>query len=458
MKHSRQRIPLTSGAGPGVKGDVRSPRRTAQAGGPRRLPRARALRGLAVATAVGAVLGAGACSSTPVQPRSPAQPSAAAHPNPAAPAGAACPYSDSAARQMGTRLWDIAKAQIADSYTDQFRDLRAVLLSVCGKPVLQHYEKTTPASYHMVASVTKSVVGTLVGIALADGSLRDPNQTLAELLPERRKDMSAEVATITLRQLLTMTAGLDADSSDDSVKSWQDTRDFVGAILREGLQQPKGEFHYSTASSHLLAAILVHATGRPLLEYARAKLFDPLGIETRPATELRLGPASAASLAASAAAYDRAGFTWPVDPQGVNFGGGFLKLKPTDLLRLGQLYLDQGRVGSRQIVPARWVQEATTTQVSTNGGFGGDGYGYQWWITKAGPEKAYAAVGFGGQLIEVVPSRHLVAVFATEVLLTGDHVFRVDSRPYASMVARLLARTADTASAPPSGTGSAPGN
>ncbi|WP_374969249.1 serine hydrolase domain-containing protein [Terrabacter sp. BE26] len=345
----------------------------------------------------------------------------------------------------------IVKAEVADSYTNQFRDLRAVLLSVCGKPVLQHYEKTTPANYHTVASVTKSIVGALVGIALADGALRGQNQTLAQLLPDRRSEMSADVAAITLRQLLTMTAGLDADSTDDSVRSWQDSRDFVGAILREGLQQPTGEFHYSTASSHLLAAILVHATGRPLLEYARARLFDPLAIETRPATQLRLGPASAASLAASAVAYDRAGFTWPVDPQGIHFGGGYLKVKPTDMLKLGQLYLDHGKAGNRQIVPAQWVQESTTAHVPTNGGFGGDGYGYQWWVTKAGAEDAYAAVGFGGQLIEVVPSRHLVAVFTTEVLLTGDHVFRVDARTYEAMIDRLL-----SGSTSPSPTGGPP--
>lgn len=404
-----------------------------------------------LSVAVAAVLGTAACTAASEPTSAPAQSAPSARSSPAS-AATPCPYSDSAAAGLGTRLSDIVKTEVADSYTDQFRDLRAVLLSVCGKPVLQHYEKTTPANYHTVASVTKSVVGTLVGIALADGYLHDLNQTLAELLPERRKDMTAEVAAVTLRQLLTMTAGLDADSSDDSVKSWQDTKDFVGGILHEGLPQPKGEFHYSTASSHLLAAILVRATGESLLDYARAKLFEPLAISTRPAAHLALGPASAASLAATAAAYDRAGFSWPVDPQGVNFGGAFLRLKPTDLLKLGQLYLDQGRTGSRQIVSARWVQEATTAHVATNGGFGGEGYGYQWWITKAGTENAYAAVGFGGQLIEVVPSRHLVAVFTTEALATGDHVFRVDSRPYERMIARLLSGSTSSSqtNAPPS--------
>jgi CubicO group peptidase (beta-lactamase class C family) len=70
-------------------------------------------------------------------------------------------------------------------------------------------------------------------------------------------------------------------------------------------------------------------------------------------------------------------------------------------------------------VPAAWVQEATTQQVATGaGGFGGEGYGYQWWVPTARGEPAYAAIGYGGQLVEVVPSKRLVAVFVTEVLTT----------------------------------------
>ena len=111
------------------------------------------------------------------------------------------------------------------------------------------------------------------------------------------------------------------------------------------------------------------------------------------------------------------------------------------MLKLGQLYLDDGRVGGRQIVPAQWVHEATTAHVSTSSGFGGDGYGYQWWVTKAGPDDAYAAVGYGGQLIEIVPARELVVVFATEWLAAGNQVVRADSRAYEGMVARLIAPT-----------------
>jgi CubicO group peptidase (beta-lactamase class C family) len=290
------------------------------------------------------------------------------------------------------------------------RQVRAVLVSVCGKTVLERYQGTTASNSRNIASVTKSFVSSLVGLALADGSLRSLDQTLAQLLPDQSRFMTPAVASTTLRQLLTMTAGLDQDLRDGEFGDWIESANFVRSILRDGVSGPGShEFGYSSASSHLLAAILTRATGRPLLDYARAKLFDPLGISTRPAAQPRLNPTSLAAYNSSA------GFAWPVDGQGNSFGAAFLKITPRDMLKLGQLYLDGGRWNGKQVLPAAWVRAATTAQVPTRGGLGGEGYGYQWWITTAGQDPAYAAVGYGGQLIEVVPRSKLVIVFSTEI-------------------------------------------
>ena len=305
-----------------------------------------------------------------------------------------------------------------------------MLVNVCGRPVLERYDKSTAADHHNMASVTKSVVSTLVGIALAEGALHGLDQTLAQLLPDHAADMSPAVASITLRQLLTMTAGLDRDGPNSSSGPWVESTDWVRNILRQG-SDGSGQFGYSLATSHLLAAILVKATGRSVLDYAREKLFEPVGIETRAAAQPLLVPASAAE-------YDQAGFAWPVDHQGVNFGAGWLKLTAADMLKIGQLYLNHGQVNGRQVVPAAWVDDATSPQVPTSGPYG-DHYGYQWWVTTAGADPAYAAVGFGGQLIEVVPNRHLVVVFATNLTTDPYQVVRADSRAYEDMVARLIA-------------------
>jgi CubicO group peptidase (beta-lactamase class C family) len=226
--------------------------------------------------------------------------------------------------------------------------------------------------------------------------------------------MSSRIAGITLRQLLTMTAGLPADPANGDLPNSLSGPDWVGNVLRGGTAaRPGSAFAYSSGGSHLLSAVLTRAVGMSVLDYARPRLFQPLGIDTRNAFEPRTLNDKVF------AQYDKADFAWPKDPTGIQFGFGALKMAPRDLAKLGQLYLDGGRWNGRQVVPASWVKEATSTQVATHGpGFAfSEGYGYQWWVTKERGHNAYAAVGFGGQLVEVIPDMKLVLVTAAE---TGD--------------------------------------
>ena len=306
---------------------------------------------------------------------------------------------------IGAKIANDIRAEFDSSYTDGYRNIRAVLVTVNGRPVVEQYYKSLATTSRNAYSVTKSVTATLIGIALAEGRLRGLDQTLVELLPMHAARMKPDVAGITLRQLLTMTAGLPGDPP--GWPAYTARPDWVGSILREGtVRRPGTAFEYSTAGSHLLSAILVQATGQSVLDYARAKLFDPLGITTRPAVE----PLAARD----SPAYDAATFAWSVDPEGHHFGGSDLKLAPRDMAKLGALYLDEGRWQGRQLVPAKWVREATTAHVTFGAG-PPEGYGYQWWVTTAAGDPAFAALGYGGQLIEVVPARHLVVVMSTDV-------------------------------------------
>ena len=142
-----------------------------------------------------------------------------------------CQQDAGALTAAGAQISADITAEFAGSYTDEFKDFKALLVSVCGKPALQRYDKSTPADTHNVASVTKSVVSTLVGIAIADGFLKGVDQTLAQLLPEHAGEMTPATASITLRQLLTMTAGLDKDGPNSSVGPWIDSTDWVSEIL-----------------------------------------------------------------------------------------------------------------------------------------------------------------------------------------------------------------------------------
>jgi CubicO group peptidase (beta-lactamase class C family) len=127
-----------------------------------------------------------------------------------------------------------------------------------------------------------------------------------------------------------------------------------------------------------------------------------------------------------------------VDPGGVHLGGGFLKLRPRDMARLGSVYLDEGRWGGRQVVPAEWVREATRAHVDVVGPVSAArDYGYLWWVTTAGDEPAYFALGFGGQLIEVVPGRDLVVVVSTAYDLLDPQVL-LDDRTLPRMVEEVV--------------------
>jgi CubicO group peptidase (beta-lactamase class C family) len=289
----------------------------------------------------------------------------------------------------------------ANDFASAFRNRQALVISVDGKIVLERYWHSTAATSGNIESVGKTILSTLIGIALGEGKLRSLDQTLGELLPAYATVMSPPVAAITLRQLLTMTSGLPPDEGFYPT-IFSTGQDWVAWILKRGLAGPPGTFRYSSAGSHLLSAVLSHATGRSALDYAREKLFDPLGISTRPATEVMVAPGSLDD-------YERAGFAWPTDPQGRYIGGGGQKLTARDMARFGQLWLQNGRWGDRQLVPSAWIQAAQTDRVPVPASLRpAEAYGYQVWLGPADGHAALFAFGFAGQLIEMVPDLGLV--------------------------------------------------
>jgi CubicO group peptidase (beta-lactamase class C family) len=321
--------------------------------------------------------------------------------------------SDSATRAGSSASPTTAEEKLAGAIAQQLKSgpeysaVRAILVTVKGRTVFEKYYSTTAGEYRNAYSVTKSVMSTLIGIAVGEGRLR-LDDTLAELLPAYAARMTPVVARITLRQVLTMTAGFPG-AIDDAALGFTTTPDWVADILQHQSGTPGQWFAYSNGGSHLLSAILVNATGMPVLQYARARLFDPLGIVTRPALEPRY------DVAGSMDAYLAAGFAWTVDPQRRHTGFTGLKLRPREMVKLGMLFLDGGRWEGRQVVPAAWVRDATSRHVATPPAHPAEGYGYQWWVTTIGNDPAFFALGTGGQLIEVVPGLGLVVVISTEV-------------------------------------------
>jgi CubicO group peptidase (beta-lactamase class C family) len=299
-----------------------------------------------------------------------------------------------------------------------YPQVRSVLVVRHGYLVVERYwQGVTASDSHNSFSVTKSFVSALVGIALGEGELKSLDQTVEELLADHLPATAdPRLRKVTLKQLLTMTSGLAGDDSllggaDGISDRMVQSRDWVRHILGRRLATAPGEqWAYSSASSHLLSAIVADATGQSTLAFARTRLFAPLGIATDNALEqkIRGWPPTQAQLKA----YEQATVAWPRDPQGYHFGGAFLKLPARDLAKFGYLYLNGGRWDGAQVVPADYVAASTRPQSDPSQGPGD--YGYQWWVTNETGHDSFRALGYGGQLIQVIPDLDLVVVITSD--------------------------------------------
>src|SRR5438552_5660667 len=208
---------------------------------------------------------------------------------------------------------------------------------------------------HDVASVTKSVTSTLIGLAVQKGFIRDVQQPVLSLFPNRPvANSDAKKQKLTLEHLLTMQAGWDCGFEAKEARLFEMRRsaDWLQFMLDLPMvAEPGTRFAYCSGNPHVLSTILSQATGTNALAFARRELFEPLGIRD---------------------------VAWPADPRGNTHGWGDLQMHPRDMARLGQLFLQRGRWGGRQILSAAWVHVATRAHVArtTNR----DHYGYSWWV------------------------------------------------------------------------------
>ena len=247
---------------------------------------------------------------------------------------------------------------------------------------------------HEQASVTKSIMTTLIAIAADQGKLKldDP---LLSFFPDRNvANRDAAKERITVRHLASMSSGLDCTSANDeqTLNEMEQSKDFVQFTLdRKMISEPGRQFVYCSPGMHLLSAILQKATGMTALEFARQNLFKPLGIQD---------------------------VIWPADAHGFNHGWSSIRLHPHDTAKIGFLWLNHGQWEGKQIVSGAWVENSVKTQIKTGRD---DDYGYGWWIT--GDEGEYAAIGRGGQRIQVWPAINTILV------MTGGGVDIDDIEP-----------------------------
>jgi CubicO group peptidase (beta-lactamase class C family) len=303
-------------------------------------------------------------------------------------------------------------AKVSGSYPR----VRSLLVVRHGYLVYERYWHGLDASDgHNSFSVTKSFTSALVGIALEAGHLRGLDQTVGELLAAYLPpNADPRLRRVTVQQLLTMTAGLAGDDPSGAWIGMLQSRNWLRHILgRRLVSNPGAEFAYSSASSHLLSAMVTDATGQSTLDYGRAKLFGPLGITTDHALvqPIRTWPPTPTQLQAD----EQASVAWATDPQGYHIGYSWLKLPARDLAKFGYLYLNGGRWDGRQVVPADYVRASTQPRSKPSPSTPADGYGYQWWTTSVDSHHSFFAAGYAGQLIQVIPDLDLVVVLTSDI-------------------------------------------
>jgi CubicO group peptidase (beta-lactamase class C family) len=253
----------------------------------------------------------------------------------------------------------------------------------------------TADTLHDLRSVTKTVVALLVGVAVGEGKIASIDAPVLDFFPEYADLRTPERMKIRLVDLLSMSAGLAWDEDSFPYTDLRNSETAMDAApdryryaLEQSIASPPGiAFKYSGGNVALMAEVLRRASGTSLEDYAQEKLFGPLHITEH---------------------------EWYKDRSGTLIAASGLRLKPRDMVKIGELMLDGGRFGGHKIVPASWIEATTTPKLALAPEPCAMRYGYFTWISPGciadPPAPWFAGMGNGGQRIWVVPTLRLVVV------------------------------------------------
>lgn len=234
-------------------------------------------------------------------------------------------------------------------------------------------------------SVAKSLTSTLVGAAVVDGYIESLDDPVSKYIPGLAGSAYDDV---TVEQLLTMSSGVrwieDYEDPTSDVALFNNhvsddgSSNLVSYMKTLPRAHPAGEvWNYSTGETNLIGILVSEATGKTLADYLSEKIWGPYGME--------------------------ADASWLLNEDGTEISGCCIQATTRDFARFGQFMLDGAVVNGQAVVPAGWIEQATTKQIEN--GMPGQGYGFQWWTYDYG---AYAADGIFGQGIFIDPTRNLV--------------------------------------------------
>ncbi|MEO1731949.1 MAG: serine hydrolase [Pseudomonadota bacterium] len=282
------------------------------------------------------------------------------------------------------------KEMVSKLENGDFPGITSVLLVHKNELVLERYlEGTQRDDLQNMRSASKTITSALVGIALDRGELSSVNQQVLPMFPEyveaaARSD--PRKGEITLAHLMSMTSGV--RGNEDAMYP---TDDWVGFYFDQPLfADPGKRFSYATSGAVVLGSVVTRASKLRIPDFANRYLFERLGIRS---------------------------YRWPISnslgSQGLAMTGGGLHLRPRDMAKFGQLFLNRGVWKGQRIVSEEWVERSTTKHATSD--LYGEDYGYFWRMldrqSPRGDVKSFEAWGNGGQFIMVFPELDLVAVF-----------------------------------------------
>ncbi|APZ96513.1 serine hydrolase domain-containing protein [Fuerstiella marisgermanici] len=242
---------------------------------------------------------------------------------------------------------------------------------------------------HVLWSLSKSFTSTAVGLAVEEGKLSIDDRVLKFFPEDAPAKPSNNLKAMRIRDLLTMNAG------HQNELNWREADHWAKAFLAHPVpHKPGTHFRYNTPATYMLSAIVQKVTGETVLDYLTPRLFEPLGIQ-KP--------------------------KWDTSPQGISIGGYGLYLRTEDIAKFGQLYLQKGQWNGKQLIPAEWIEQATSKQVSNGSDPTRDwdqGYGFQFWRCR---HNAYRGDGKDGQFCIVLPDHDtVIAITANTRDMQGE--------------------------------------
>ncbi|MEM1381611.1 MAG: serine hydrolase [Pseudomonadota bacterium] len=278
---------------------------------------------------------------------------------------------------------------------DPHEDLHAVVVMQGGKIVAErYYAESGPETLVDIRSAGKSVTSLLVGIALDEGLITSLDDKVSSYWPEAA---GKDIGAARLADILTMRSGLDADADDESSSGYEDHMDRSDNPLAFALTVPKAtepgtRYVYNSLAAYTAGIVVSRAAGMSLEDFAKEKLFAPLGI---------------------------ARWDWQEDASGITKGQGNLFFTARGLAKIGSMLLAEGTVNGQQIVSQRWIRESFAPRVDISEvNSSAQSYGYYWYrqtYTVGGkPTEVIFASGNGGNKLYLVPDQNLsIAVLSS---------------------------------------------